>query len=199
MSHFPWGSPEDNWGRNGLQMLVTPLCYGPLGAHSGFVTRLHQALRFRGSNRWPLTCHSTPPISIHHTPVWWHITWINITPICFSQLNHPNTEHCSLPRNTIWNHFSSVFSISLFTPNIYFLMKCRLWIWSSFWPKDICVRLGMIKPLGLYKSQQTSQVKVFIFECGSSEQISEARSIYFIKTCFKLGVNLTTMLVKVKI
>lgn len=53
----------------------------------------------------------------------------------------------------------------------------------------------MIKPLGLYKSQQTSQVKVFIFECGSSEQISEARSIHFIKTCFKLGVNVTTALV----
>lgn len=158
MSHFPWGSPEDNWGRNGLQMLVTPLCYGPLGAHSGFVTRLHQALRFRGSNRWPLTCHSTPPISIHHTPVWWHITWINITPICFSQLNHPNTEHCSLPRNTIWNHFSSVFSISLFTPNMY------------FWWKEACGfdrhlgwrSMAWINLFSLYMSQQISRFVIMV-------------------------------------
>lgn len=136
VSYFPWCSPEDNWGCNGLQMLVTPLSYGPLGAHSGLVTQLHQALRFRGSNRWPLTCPSTPPVySIHHTPVGWHITWIIITPICCSQPNHPNTMLLATSKYHMESFFQCFFNKPIHTQYV-FLMKGRLGICSSFRPKE---------------------------------------------------------------
>lgn len=101
VSYFPWGSPEDNWGRNGLQMLVTPLSYGPLGAHSGFVTRLHHASEDLTDDLW----HVLQLLPCTPYTMWWHKTQFNlVTLICYSQFNHPNTENCSLPHHTIWNH-----------------------------------------------------------------------------------------------
>jgi len=95
VSYFPWGSPEDNWGRNGLQMLVTPLSYGPLGAHSGFVTRLHHASEDLTDDLW----HVLQLLPFNPFTMWWNKTRFN--PVQYNtNMSHNSTtqtENCSLP------------------------------------------------------------------------------------------------------